>query len=112
VFWLALLANNLICTLILVSVFLGFGGVADASAPFPSLTDALALFDVIVVSLSLWVDAAVSAKRWHDRGKTGWMVLVFLIPVVGLVWSLVELGSLPGTSGANRHGDEPSRIRT
>lgn len=51
--------------------------------------------------------AAVAAKRWHDRNKSGWWSLVALVPVVGLVWMIVENGFLPGTPGPNRFGPSP-----
>lgn len=52
----------------------------------------------------IWIGVAVSVKRFHDHNKTGWWVLVGLIPLVGLVWLLVELGLLPGSPGMNRYG--------
>jgi uncharacterized membrane protein YhaH (DUF805 family) len=60
--------------------------------------------------LLLWPALAVSVKRWHDRGKAGWWVLVNLIPFVGWLWALVENGFLPGTQGSNRFGDDPLSI--
>ncbi|HET9820623.1 MAG TPA: DUF805 domain-containing protein [Burkholderiaceae bacterium] len=58
--------------------------------------------------LLLWPFLALSAKRWHDRDKPGWWVLVGLIPVVGWLWLLVENGLLAGTPGPNRFGDVPA----
>ena len=60
--------------------------------------------EVAVNLLLLWPTLAVSVKRWHDRGKSGWWVLVALIPVVGWLWMLIENGLLPGDAGANRFG--------
>lgn len=56
--------------------------------------------------LLLWPAVAVSVKRWHDRGKSGWWVLINLVPVIGSIWVLVENGLLRGTVGANRYGDD------
>ena len=53
-----------------------------------------------------WMVLAVNAKRWHDRGKSGWWSLILLIPVIGLVWALVELGFLAGDYGDNKYGGE------
>lgn len=47
---------------------------------------------------------ATHTKRWHDRGKSGWWVLLWLVPVVGQVWTIVELGFLGGTRGDNKYG--------
>jgi len=63
--------------------------------------------DLLVNLLLLWPALAISAKRWHDRGKSGWWVLVVLIPVVGVVWALIENGCLRGTTGSNGYGADP-----
>lgn len=60
-----------------------------------------------IVSGALWWSAlAVSAKRWHDRDKSGWWALVQFIPIIGWLWILVENGLLRGTVGPNRFGDD------
>jgi uncharacterized membrane protein YhaH (DUF805 family) len=46
----------------------------------------------------------VDIKRWHDRDKSGWWMLILLVPIVGAIWFLVELGFLKGTDGPNRFG--------
>jgi uncharacterized membrane protein YhaH (DUF805 family) len=60
--------------------------------------------------LMLLPSFAIHVKRWHDRGKPGWMVLVNLIPIVGPIWSFIETGCLPGTPGPNMYGDNPLAI--
>ncbi len=55
----------------------------------------------------LWPSLAISIKRWHDRDKSGWWVLIALIPFIGWIWALVETGFLPGTAGANQYGSDP-----
>ena len=57
----------------------------------------------------LFYGLAVSlfAKRWHDRGKSGWWTLIALVPVAGAIWILVELGFLRGTVGPNQYGNDP-----
>jgi len=46
----------------------------------------------------------VSIKRWHDHNKSGWWMLIPLVPIVGAIWFLIELGFLKGTEGPNRFG--------
>lgn len=61
----------------------------------------------IAINLALvWPGLAVSVKRWHDRNKSGWWVLINLVPVLGFVWALVENGFLRGTAGPNRFGED------
>ncbi len=56
-----------------------------------------------------WPAIAVSVKRWHDRDKPGWWVLITLIPLIGQLWALIDNGFLRGTRGPNRFGPEPAR---
>lgn len=60
--------------------------------------------EVAVNLLLLWPTIAVSVKRWHDRGKSGWWVLLALVPWVGWLWVLIENGLLRGGDGPNRYG--------
>jgi hypothetical protein len=50
------------------------------------------------------IDVIVYIKRFHDRDKSGWWVLIWLIPIIGAIWLLIELGFLKGTPGPNRFG--------
>lgn len=59
-------------------------------------------------ALSLWIVLAVHVKRWHDRGKTAWWEFMILIPLIGPIWLLVELGCLRGTVGWNDYGPDPT----
>lgn len=57
-----------------------------------------------------WTHLAVFVKRWHDRDKSGWWVLINLIPVIGWLWTLIECGFLDGTPGSNKYGPSPKGI--
>ncbi|WP_209329311.1 DUF805 domain-containing protein [Lunatimonas salinarum] len=52
---------------------------------------------------------AVVVRRLHDIGKSGWMFLVALIPVVGGIWLLVLLVT-EGNSGENKYGSDPKAV--
>ena len=52
---------------------------------------------------------AVGVRRLHDVGKSGWMLLIGLIPVIGTIWLLVLFLS-DGTSGVNEFGENPKEI--
>ena len=49
---------------------------------------------------------AVSVRRLHDTGKSGWLFLLVLIPIVGPIILLVFF-MLAGNSGANQYGPDP-----
>src|SRR5688572_1235434 len=55
----------------------------------------------------IWPSLAIQAKRWHDRDKSAWWILINLVPLVGWIWVLVENGFLRGTIGTNEYGVDP-----
>jgi uncharacterized membrane protein YhaH (DUF805 family) len=68
-----------------------------------------AMIPVLLLNIPMiWVGLAISVKRWHDRDKSGWMVLIILIPIIGALWALVECGFLRGTVGPNKYGEDPT----
>lgn len=69
---------------------------------------AIVFFTLIIASI--WIELAISVKRWHDREKSGFWVLITLIPLVGPIWTLVECGLLDGTQGLNKYGPSPKGI--
>jgi uncharacterized membrane protein YhaH (DUF805 family) len=54
----------------------------------------------------LWSWVALEVKRWHDRDKAGWWMLISCLPVVNL-WAIVELFLERGSEGINRYGADP-----
>jgi uncharacterized membrane protein YhaH (DUF805 family) len=46
---------------------------------------------------------AVTARRLHDGDRSGWMALLWFVPVVGWAYLLMLLAQ-PGDEGANAHG--------
>ncbi len=65
----------------------------------------------IMAVVGIWWSLAVAVKRCHDRGKSGWWVLVALIPIIGFIWWLVDLGILEGEEGENRWGPNPVPVK-
>lgn len=53
---------------------------------------------------------AVSVRRLHDVGKSGWMILICLIPLVGAIWLFV-LTVLDSDPGANKYGPNPKNAK-
>ncbi|MGE0237498.1 MAG: DUF805 domain-containing protein [Parvibaculaceae bacterium] len=69
---------------------------------------ALLLVPIALAPVVLWMALAVMAKRYHDRDKSAWWILIALVPIVGAIWQLIELGLLRGTEGANDYGPDPA----
>jgi len=49
---------------------------------------------------------AVSVRRLHDVGKSGWFFFIVLIPIVGPIWLLV-LFCRDSMTGENQYGPNP-----
>lgn len=64
----------------------------------------------ILMLALLYPSLALQVKRWHDRDKTGWMVLIAFIPLIGALWVLIECGFLDGTPGPNKYGPSPKGL--
>ena len=52
---------------------------------------------------------AVSVRRLHDVGKSGWMYLIILIPLIGSIWLLV-LAVTDSNPGENQYGSNPKEV--
>jgi|APCry1669189534_1035231.scaffolds.fasta_scaffold68490_1 uncharacterized membrane protein YhaH (DUF805 family) len=72
----------------------------------------------------LFCSACVLSKRLHDRGRSGWWAALVLLAfgmvwphpsgvrglfLLVIIWSVVELGLMPGEEGANRFGLNPQK---
>jgi len=63
----------------------------------------LYLLAIIIPSL------AVGVRRLHDVGKSGWMMFIALIPLVGAIWLLV-LMVIDSNPGENQYGQNPKEV--
>lgn len=93
-YWMFVLVRYAI---ILLPVFFVFGVESDGAVNY----------GYIMWLVLLWPWLAVQAKRWHDRDKSGWWILIYFLPVIGFFWILIENGLLRGTPGTNRFGPDP-----
>ena len=101
-----------IATSIVYCLAIGAIGGSAALSPDPQAAMAAigAVGGIILLVLTVaifWIGLAVAAKRWHDRGKSAWWILIAFVPVIGGLWYLIECGFLKGTTGANRYGSDP-----
>jgi uncharacterized membrane protein YhaH (DUF805 family) len=75
------------------------GGGGEAATP---------LLLVPAYILCLWIMLAASVKRWHDLDKSGFWILVAMIPLIGGLWEFIQAGCTRGTHGPNRYGEDPT----
>lgn len=81
----------------IVEKILGLSGmVGGVYGPLTTLL----LLGVLIPSI------AVQIRRFHDQDKSGWFVLLALIPIIGGLIVLVFM-LLEGTKGPNRFGPDP-----
>ncbi len=98
VYWLYGVLGLLIVTMVAVGVVIGLSSV---------LGEWLLVLNIPIYIMLIWASLAIQVKRWHDRDKSGWWVLIGLIPIVGPIWQLIECGFLEGSAGNNKFGPMP-----
>lgn len=58
-------------------------------------------------ALALFIPSlAVSIRRLHDTGKSGWMILLSFVPFIGWIWLLI-LYCQDSEPGSNPYGPNP-----
>ena len=106
-FWLVHVAMWVVVAIVF-SVILGSAAMSsDPQAALQSVGAVGGLILLVVYILALLIGLAIAAKRWHDRNKSAWWILIVFVPVVGPFWYLIECGFLRGTTGANKYGSDP-----
>lgn len=68
----------------------------------------MGVFQLIILFGLLLPSFAVGARRLHDTGKSGWMQLLYIIPIVGLVVMIYFLVQ-PGDTTENKFGPPPAQ---
>ena len=64
------------------------------------------LLTLLFLLANIVPNIAVAVRRLHDVGKSGWMLLIGLIPLVGAIYLLVQYVQ-PGAAGPNQYGPDP-----
>lgn len=60
----------------------------------------------MVLILSIWPNTATYVKRAHDRGRSGWFVILMAVPLLS-IWPAMELYFLKGTRRVDQFGPDP-----
>lgn len=103
-YWTFLLASFV--GLIVLSTLLGMLGAGiDDRDDSPSIVGKVFQLVVTFFWLVLFLpQLAVTVRRLHDQGRTGWFVLLAMVPLIGSFLLLILL-ALPGEAGSNVYGD-------
>ena len=67
----------------------------------------LVVFSIPLLFIALWFGVCLTIKRLHDHNKSGFWFFLYFIPIVGIIWQLIECGLLRGTEGDNDFGPDP-----
>jgi uncharacterized membrane protein YhaH (DUF805 family) len=59
------------------------------------------------VIIGIVVSISAHARRFHDIGKSGWWILIFIVPLLGFI-IFISLLIQRGDFGPNEFGEEPS----
>jgi uncharacterized membrane protein YhaH (DUF805 family) len=91
--------NELWIVLVTLSVAAGVG---EAVGVLTHNTAVTIFFPLAV----LWPSIALAVRRWHDLGRSGWSILLQIVPIVNL-WCIYMLAFRRGEQGRNRFGADP-----
>lgn len=99
-YWLFVLLQLVV---VVAALVLGFRLLPDEN-----LDDGIVGLPLAYVAIFGLPTLAAQVRRLHDADKSGWWVVVSIIPYIGLGW-ILWLMVQPGSWGPNRFGDDPRR---
>jgi uncharacterized membrane protein YhaH (DUF805 family) len=105
--WLINIGVIVVEMIVFAVLFGGTAMMADPDQAMAAMTGINAVIVAIIFVIVLWIGISIGIRRFHDRNKSGWWVLIALVPVIGGLWYLIECGFLRGTTGPNNYGPNP-----
>jgi uncharacterized membrane protein YhaH (DUF805 family) len=106
-YWMFTLFNAIIeIVLGFVDRALGFGSFSSNTSGGVAFSASVGLLGGLYALAVLLPSLGVSVRRLHDTDRSGWWLLIGLIPFIGGIVLLVFF-VLAGTRGPNRHGPDP-----
>ena len=102
-YWWAYLGYFVIATVLQIFALVGGIILIDAGelALLPSLIALVGIVAMIIPTI------AVSVRRMHDTGKSGWMLLILIIPCIGFILWIVWMVE-DGQAHDNAYGPVPT----
>jgi uncharacterized membrane protein YhaH (DUF805 family) len=88
---------------LIFSIILGF---IDGIVGTYNVETGYGVFSGIFILVTLVPYLAVCVRRLHDTDRSGWWLLLWLVPLIGLIWSIVVFCH-KGSDGENRFGANP-----
>ena len=103
-YWMFVLVNFIISLAIV-----GIDNALGLSLNYTGNVSGSGVFNLLYNLLILIPSLAVAVRRLHDIGKSGWMLLIGLIPLVGAIWLLILL-LRDSEAGENKYGANPKKL--
>lgn len=110
-FWFGMAAWTILCIVLAPHVdtlFTTIFAVRNRADPLAAIL-AISLAGAVTL-FTAWPILALTAKRLHDRDRSGWWCLYALVPLAGQIWLVVEAGCRRGTVGPNWFGTDPAPV--
>ncbi len=106
-YWIFTLFNVIIEIILgFIDRALGLGSFSSGTSGGVAFSASLGLLGGLYSLAVLLPSLGVAVRRLHDTNRSGWWLLIGLIPVIGTIVLLVFF-VLEGTRGPNRHGVDP-----
>ena len=102
-YWWGYLGYVVIATVLQIFALVGAIALIDAGeiAALPGLIALVGIIGMIIPTI------AVSVRRLHDTGKSGWMLLIIMVPCIGIILWLVWMIE-DGQAHDNAYGSVPT----
>ncbi len=102
-YWMFQLGQIILYSVVGIACFVLAALIGQASEELAGL---IIIFPILLLAMALIVpNLAVQVRRLHDQDKSGWMILIGLIPFGGFI--LLIFMFLEGTAGPNQYGEDP-----
>lgn len=86
-------------------ILLGISGISSAINPDPNAFTAADMWILSPLSIvGFWIAFSARIRRMHDHNKSGFWLLLSLVPIIGEIWLFIELGFLEGDRRHNLFG--------
>ena len=96
-FWVALVTGlaSVLALSTVVGLVIGIGSII-LGVDMETQKQAIMAGAALITGYAIYVQLAITVKRCHDQGRSGWWSLLTLVPGVGLVWLVLDLGTQRG----------------
>lgn len=81
-----------------------FGTGIVLSTQFETLNSALPFIGGLLYIVLIWVFISLGVRRLHDLGKSGWLLLVMIIPLISTLFAIWMIFA-KGNESSNFYGD-------